>query len=371
MPLERFMQERLEERQRNGNLRALKNPAALVDFTSNDYLGLARSGYCVHTSLPKGSTGSRLLTGQSEVVDLLEERIARCHNSSAALIFNSGYTANLGLIDALMNEKGFVLYDLHCHASIQDGIRFSRAQGFPFFHNDVEHLKKRLEAIQSKNLEKAPVCVYVESVYSMDGSMAPLSGFAQLCENYGAALIVDEAHAVGIFGEKGRGCVSHECLDDKVFARILPYGKAFGAFGAAVLGSKKLKDYLINFSRPFCYSTALPPHAIQAISEAYDEIEKCDDKREYLLDLITYFRALAEEHGLPVIHSKSPIQSILVSGNERVKAASVMLANEGFDVRPILSPTVRQGREILRLILHTFNSFQEVDALVRALKRIL
>ncbi|MFA6917052.1 MAG: pyridoxal phosphate-dependent aminotransferase family protein [Parachlamydiales bacterium] len=366
LQLNNLLRKRLEARMLEGTLRSLKYTSGLVDFTSNDYLGLAldTDGRSPE-KLSRGSTGSRLLTGHSEPIESLENKIAKYHHAEAALIFNTGYAANQGLMDSLLKEDVSVIYDLHCHASVQDGLRFTKGKSYPFFHNDTKHLKKRLEDVRKK---RHPIFVVVESVYSMDGSLAPLKEMSALCDEYGAGLIVDEAHAIGVYGKKGEGRVVAEGIEDKVFARVLAYGKAFGVFGGAVLGSQLLKQYLINFARPFCYSTALPPYAIKAIDISYSKIHEADTQRNKLFALISYFESLSRQYSLVKDFHFSPIQSMVIPGNSRVKAAAMALATEGYDVRPILSPTVKKGQEILRLILHSFNTPSQVESLLHLLK---
>lgn len=366
LQLNDLLQAKLDARKCQGNLRTLKYTSGLVDFTSNDYLGLAKDVYPQDENAT-GSTGSRLLTGHSQKIENLERIIASFHEADEALVFNTGYAANLGLISSLLTEEATIIYDLHCHASILDGIKLGKGTSFPFFHNDIRHLEERLK----KYVSHKPLFVVVESIYSMDGSLASLREIGALCEQYNAGLIVDEAHAIGVFGEKGRGRISAEGLEPKVFARVLAFGKAFGAFGGAVIGSKLLKDYLINFSRPFCYSTALPPVVVDSIASAYEKMKQSDAPRQKLSELIEYFHLLAQQYNLPISFAPSPIQSIIIPGNDRVKLASQKLAEKGFDVRPILSPTVKRGNEMLRLILHSFNTPHEIKNLVITLKDIL
>ncbi|WP_375793107.1 pyridoxal phosphate-dependent aminotransferase family protein [Chlamydia sp. 12-01] len=371
MPICELLTERLEKQKYRNTYRTLKTTSATIDFTSNDYLGFARSlelkqafSDTLDHAHSLGSTGSRLLTGQSLLADRVEQYIAAYHDREGALIFNSGYTANLGLVSALASQDDRVIHDIHIHASIHDGIRLSRAQGIPFRHNDVDHLEKRL---LQPHCGQTFVCV--ESVYSLHGSVAPLKTICELCKKYSAHLIVDEAHSIGVFGNKGEGLVAALGLQNDVTATVYTFGKALGIHGAAVMGSSVLKDYLINFSRPFIYTTALPPHAFTMINLAYQYNETAVDLRENLQKLIAYFRENAQHMQLPILQDNinTPIQPLHIPGSKQVRAAASELQNSGFDVRPIVSPTVKQKEELLRICLHAFNTKNEITELLNKL----
>jgi 8-amino-7-oxononanoate synthase len=370
------LRKKLYQRESLGNLRTLKTESSLIDLTSNDYLGFAKSQDLKkeivrewefisekYPSVGFGATGSRLLTGNNSYCEDLENAIAQFHGSEAALIFNSGYTANSGLVSALASSSDTILFDSHIHASMHDGIQKSKARSLPFQHNDVEHLEKRLKNTQNTTF----VCI--ESIYSIDGSMAPCKEISALCNSYGAYLLVDEAHAIGIAGERGEGIVSHLGLQDRVFAWVCTFGKALGAQGAVILGSSLLKQYLINFSIPFIYTTALPMHSLAAIKCAYQRLPQANAERQQLKKLQHGLFAQAAQTGCPLLPTNTPIVPIFLPGNDRVKALSQELALEGFDIRPILSPTVRKGKECLRLCLHAFNTLEEIDALLRLLPK--
>lgn len=370
----------LQQREQQGNRRAFNSAQdPLIDFASNDYLGLARSlelkeavflqyYESIHPPLNGlGATGSRLLTGNSFYAEALEEKIALFHRAPAALLFNSGYMANVGLISSVALVGDVIFYDREVHASTYDGIRLSRAYSYPFRHNDVGHLEKRLQSYDHKG--KCFVCI--ESIYSMDGSMAPLALISALCQEYGAELIVDEAHAVGVVADGGAGAVQQANLSEKIFAQIVTFGKALGCCGAAVLGEKVVKDYLINFSRPFIYTTAPPLHALIAIKSVYDMLGGMEAERRHLRHLIRYFkRNIALCSGMASLcPSSSPIQVLRIGDNHRVRYISQFLAEQGFDVRAILSPTVPRGQECLRICLHAFNTQEQVISLVDNLQQ--
>jgi 8-amino-7-oxononanoate synthase len=261
------------------------------------------------------------------------------------------------------------LSDELVHASIIDGIRLSRADYLRFRHNDLAHLEERLEQV-SKNTARnyQDIFVAVESVYSMDGDEAPLEQLAELCERYHAKLVVDEAHATGVFGKNGAGMVSEYGLEQKVFARVHTFGKAMGCHGAVVAGPAGLRDYLVNFSRPFIYSTALPLHSLCAIRMSFKLVPERKEAIEKLHALITIFnKRMSELSGLNRIISRSAIHCILVPGNEQVKALAANIQKRGFDVRPILHPTVPKGKERIRICLHSFNTAEEIMGLVESL----
>lgn len=368
------LKRKLSRRASQGNLRQLTITNQLIDFASNDYLGLSRSMHlrtavlqewetmrCKMTTNGLGSTGSRLLTGNSHYAEQLEYSIANFHHYESSLLFGCGYLANVGLISALVHTDDIVLYDAQIHASTQDGIRLCRARAFPFRHNDLNHLENRLKTISG--IGKRYVCV--ESIYSTDGSKALLQDICRLCTKYGARLIVDEAHAIGVFGPCGRGLVAQQQLMDEVFAQIITFGKGLGIYGAAVLGSHALKSFLLNFARSCIYTTSLPIHNLAAIKCAYDMLPSLNSERQKLFHLIALFQAHFKES------SDTPIQSIKVSGNGAVRKAANNFASHGYDVRPLMSPTVRRGSESLRICLHAYNTEAEVKALITLLNQQL
>jgi 8-amino-7-oxononanoate synthase len=372
-PADPFLSSALEKRRSENAFRSLSDKKELIDLSSNDYLGFARSAELAetisrfdadHKSAFNGSTGSRLLSGNIAFAEELEQHIASYHKAPAALIFNSGYDANVGLFSCIARKGDMVIYDELIHASVHDGIRLNHADAFKFRHNDLTHLEERLKA-GTGNL-----FVAVESVYSMDGDLAPLEEIAVLCEKYNANLIVDEAHATGVIGAGGRGQVSKLGIEEKVFARVHTFGKALGVHGAAVTGNSTLRDYLINFSRAFIYTTALPFHSLAAIKCAYDHLEKHGDaEAAKLQELIRLFKQkLGGSAGS--IESPSPVQCVVVPGNGEVKMASKALQEAGFDVRPILSPTVPKGAERLRICLHSFNTADEVAQAAEVIKQV-
>lgn len=370
----------LENRKKEKAFRSLKRSSSLIDFSSNDYLGLASSENIYNKAheilkenelLINGATGSRLLSGNHVLYDLTENYLAEFHQTEAALIFNSGYDANIGFFSSVPRRGDFIFYDELVHASIRDGIAMSHAKAYKFDHNNSAELQNKLSKIEKT--DDSEVYIVTESVFSMDGDMAPLEDFAKISEEFGAFLIVDEAHATGIFGEKGEGLVQELKIQDKVFARLNTFGKAPGCHGAAILGSKDLKNYLVNFSRSFIYTTALPPHSVATILAVYQEFKKGISLIQRLKNNIQFFRSQVSQNKLLAnfLESKSAIQSCIIPGNEQVKYVAESLKKEGFEVKPILSPTVPKGRERLRVCLHAFNSEEEISRVLKILTKLL
>jgi 8-amino-7-oxononanoate synthase len=342
----------LLQRKMQGNVRELHCFNGLVDFASNDYLGLAKSPRLAAALLQEwkkfqtlGSTGSRLLTGNSRYAEALEQRIAHFHGYEAGTLFNSGYMANVGLLSSLSKEQ-VIFYDASVHASIRVGIRLRGAKAFPFRHNDLAHLEARLKAL-------GPGWIVVESLYSTDGSFAPLPELSELAKRYNASLIVDEAHAVGVFGPEGRGLVAKHRLQGSIFAHVHTFGKALGVSGAIVLGNLALKEVLINFATSFVYTTALPTYVLAAIQCSYDFFPKLEKERAYIHKLIQM-----------APFSDSQIQPLNCPGNGPVKSLGEKFRKRGFNVRPLMSPTVRRGEEKLRICLHAFNQEEELRNLL-------
>jgi 8-amino-7-oxononanoate synthase len=354
---EDFLQYALDQRQAQNARRALSPERELVDFCSNDYLGFAHQSSQFNFVGKSGSTGSRLLTGNSALAEELEQAIARFHKAEAGLLFNSGYTANLGLLSCIATSTDTILYDYLAHASIRDGIRLSKAQSYSFQHNDLADLKNKIRNSSGR------VFIAVESIYSMDGDAAPLAAICDMAEEHGAYVIVDEAHATGVFGEKGEGLTVQLGLQNKVWARVHTFGKAIGGHGAIVVGSNILRDFLINFSRPFIFTTALPEHTLHAIAMNYQKLQNNDINKILHQNIYLFLQLLSPEAKRYFIPSYSPIQSLVWQGNDRVIAFAQTMQAAGFDVRPIRYPSVPKGQERLRICLHSFNKELEISAL--------
>lgn len=366
--LDPWLAGKLEDRQRQDMLRALPSQNTLLDFTSNDYLGLSGNEELFAdiqkavADLPKknGSTGSRLLSGNLLIADQVEKKLARVFRSQSALLFNSGYSANLAVLSSIPQKNDTIIYDERAHASIKDGARLSLAKKYSFRHNDLSDLEKKIRRSTGR------IFIAVESVYSMDGDECPLEELAALSERYGLSIILDEAHTTGVRGPDGAGSCVEKSLHDKVEIRVYTFGKGMGVCGACVAGSNELISYLINFARPFIYTTAPSQYAVASIGCAFDFLSANMHLQQILKDKIGHFTRGAD--GLPNhTNSSSAIQTFVIPGNTAVRNTARHLQEQGFDVRPILSPTVPKGSERLRISLHTFNSDEEILSLTEAL----
>lgn len=368
---------KLNVRLQNNALRKLPQETDLVDFASNDYLGFSNSKLIFdtthqylleHNQIQNGATGSRLLSGNHSIYKTAEDYIAQFHQVPAALIFNSGYDANVGFFSAVPQKGDLILYDELCHASIRDGIQLSNAKAYKFQHNDLEDLERLLV----QNSEKT-IYVVTESVFSMDGDTPNLEELVLLANQHNGYVVVDEAHALGVLGDKGEGLVQSLHLQEDVFARIMTFGKGLGCHGAAILGSDDLKSYLVNFARSFIYTTGLSPHSVATILMAYQQLEKATDSQQQLKNNIAHFNQEKNRLSLKplFVHSKSAIQSAIIPGNEKVKSIAHQLQSKGFDVKPILSPTVPEGQERLRFCLHSFNSEDEITLILQLLSNCI
>lgn len=366
---EEFLHRKIQERKEQNAFRELRLPTGRIDFCSNDYLGIVKNNLIIidkYTDSGKnfhhGSTGSRLLAGNYSLIEETERLIAKFHDAEAGLIFNSGYDANIGLLSCVPQRGDTIIYDYLCHASIRDGIRLSFAQSFSFQHNDLDDLQKKLTQATGN------IFIVTESVFSMDGDKALLEEMVALCLVHGAHLIVDEAHATGVIGNRGEGLLQHLGLQQKCFARIHTFGKALGCHGAIILGSESLRHYLINFCRPFIYTTSLPELSVMAIKKGYELIPGMEKERLYLQQLSFVFQNSLT--GFQRLKSDTPIQGIIVPGNEQIKKLAFQLQQENLDVRPILYPTVPKGGERLRIVLHAFNTEPEVHQLIELLANL-
>lgn len=343
-----------------------------IDFYSNDYLGLSQSEELrqrieeVYQSIGKrknGATGSRLLSGNSEYAEEVEQKVAAFHKSESALIYSSGYAANLGLISSLATKDTTLIMDELVHASLIDGARLGVSKRIRFRHNDVEDLNKKLQKIEGEKL------VIVESIYSMDGDVCPLKEVSRVCEKWDAQLIVDEAHSFGIIGEKGEGLCQKLQLENQVLARIMTFGKGPGIHGAAVVGPLWLKEYQVNFSRPFIFSTAPSPHHFASISAMYDVVKDAVLNRTALQNVIDYFIERKKESDNNWLSSPTQIQSLIVPGNSEVISVANSFHKQGIIALPIRKPSVAVGTERIRFCLHAFNTKKEVDLIFETLSR--
>jgi 8-amino-7-oxononanoate synthase len=357
-----FLEKKLNQRKEENAFRRLKPSQALVDFCSNDYLGIVYNNLLnnkISQGLKTGSSGSRLLAGNYTLIEEVEKEIALFHKAEAALIFNSGYDANVGLLSSIPQKGDTILYDQLCHASLRDGIRLSFAQGFSFMHNDMEELERKLQQATGN------IFIVTESVFSMDGDTCLPDAIIALGKKYKAHIIIDEAHAIGVIGKQGEGLIQHNDQQAEIFCRVYTFGKACGCHGAVITGSQRLRDYLINFARSFIYTTALPEHAVAVIQASYKTFPFMQEERKKLVQLIHCFQqSELRYYKLP---SLTPVQVVLVPGNDEVKLVAENLQQQGFDIRPILYPTVPAGKERLRIVLHAFNTEEQLKKVIKIL----
>lgn len=366
------LQREIDIREKEGGRRRLINRELLVDFTSNDYLGFSSSNKLKDTADKflkdlnidfNGASASRLLSGNKNYHVKAESIFANFFKDEAALVFNSGYSANIGLLSAVLKRGSVVLYDELSHASIRDGIRLGFAKAQKFSHNSVVDLRQKLQASSGE------LFVVVESVYSMDGDVAPLKQMVELCKEFQANLIVDEAHSTGLYGSEGQGLVVEQGLENEVFARIHTFGKAMGSQGGVVVGSNKLVQFLVNFSRPFIYTTALAPYEVALMVAGIGLSQKASKERSQLQNNISYFKSRAKQGGINLLlNSSSQIQGILVNNAEKASSLSEYLMARGIDARAIKSPTVPIGKERIRICLHTYNTNVEIEELIESVR---
>lgn len=367
--LDEYLDRKLARHQHERLMRTLTTSKWPVDFSSNDYLGLARSRDLAqlieetHRGLGagNGSTGSRLLSGNSDFHEETESQLAEVFESEACIIVNSGYTANLAVLSSMPQKGDTILYDQLAHASLKDGARLSFATRHSFRHNDILDLERKIQCATGK------VFVVVEAIYSMDGDVCPLQEIVTLAAKYNAFIILDEAHSTGVVGPHGAGLSVRMRIHDKVHVRIYTFGKAMGVHGACIAGSKTVVRYLVNFARPFIYTTAPSPHQIASISCAFTFLRSNMSLQQTLGERIaTYLASAGSLHNRT--NSSSAIQTLIVPGSQQVRGLARTLQAAGLDVRPIMYPTVQKGTERLRICLHVYNTEEEIARLTTMLK---
>jgi 8-amino-7-oxononanoate synthase len=344
-----------------------------LNFCSNDYLGLANHPAVVAAfqkaanEFGVGSGASHLVCGHSSLHHQLEEELADFTGRDRALLFSTGYMANLGVINALLCKDDYVFEDKLNHASLLDGGLLSGARFQRYLHNDLDNLEKRLtKAGEGRKL------LAVDGVFSMDGDLAKLPELARLAEQHKAWLMVDDAHGMGVLGATGAGCAEHFQLDQQALPILMgTLGKGFGSFGAFVAGSEALIETLIQFSRSYIYTTALPPAVAAASLASLRIIREDKNRREHLQQLIERFRDGAKSLGLNLMASPTAIQPIVVGDNDKAQAASDALQQQGFWVGAIRPPTVPNGTARLRVTLSAAHSPEQVDQLLTAMAEVL
>ena len=340
-----------------------------IDLGSNDYLGLSSDPRlkeaivrAVRGDARVASTGSRLLSGNSERWEALEAQFADFIGTETALYFPSGYAANIGLLGSVLKRTDTVFSDSSNHASIIDGIRLSFARKVVFPHLDLEYLESAMKrAISGQRV------VVVESLFSMEGDRAPLLDLIGLCGRYDAALIVDEAHSIGVDGPEGRGMIASVGRSETVFATIHTCGKALASVGAFVAGSRTLRDFLVNRARTFIFTTALPPYCAAHVQEALKLVREADAARVRLRELGDYLRHKVKAAGFDTGGSDSQIVPLVLGSNEAALRFAASVSSAGFSTRAVRPPTVPHGTARLRLSLNANLTFANLDAVTEAL----
>jgi 8-amino-7-oxononanoate synthase len=366
------LRRRLAALRAGGLERSLALPEG-VDFASNDYLGLAADPVAldaiaarVRAALDAGempfAPASRLLRGTTPAHLRLEERLASFKGAEAALLFPSGYQANVGLLTALLSPGDRAISDRHNHASIIDGLRLAGCRKVVVPHLDLDALGAAL----AEEHHGGRTVVIVESLYGMDGDLAPLPEIAALCRRSGADLVVDEAHATGLFGARGSGWVEACGVEGDVAAVVTTFGKALGAAGACVTGSRPLVDFLVNTCRPFVFSTALPPLVSWAVEAGLDLVAGEPWRRARALALAARLRGRLATQRLEILGGEGPVVPLVLGDNERAVRVAAAVRSRGFDVRAVRPPTVPPGTARLRLSVHADRTEAEVDALATA-----
>ena len=381
--MDRLLQENLEKRRLQHLYRSrvrVDSPCSdqlsvngkkVHNFCSNDYLGLADNSVIANAfkkgidEYGTGSGASHLISGHSKAHCDLEQQLAEFTGRPRALLFSSGYMANMGVIGALVGRGDAVLEDYLNHASLLDGGLLSRAKFQRYKHRDSKDLEAKLSTLNCKRK-----LVVTDGVFSMDGDLAPVANLADVSHNNNAWLMVDDAHGFGVLGKTGAGLVEELNLGiDQVPVLMGTLGKAFGTYGAFVAGSESLIETLVQFSRSYIYTTAPPPAVAVATSASLELVKSEHWRRDKLKQLIARFRAGAEQIGLRLMDSNTPIQPVLMASDEQLLKANKKLLESGFMVGAIRPPTVPEGTGRLRITLSASHTDQQVDALLDALDK--
>jgi 8-amino-7-oxononanoate synthase len=361
----------LEQKQRKRDFRISDS----VDFTSNDYLGLTKSPAVreraikdLQSGMPLGSGGSRLLRGNHIWHEHAEKDFAEFEDVESALFFSSGYSANMAVLTAIPTRRDLILYDTMVHASIKEGIHSSLAAKKSFEHNSVEFLRKAALSVK----DVGDIYVVVESLYSMDGDEAPLEEIAEVCNELGLYLIVDEAHATGLYGKHGRGLIDEKKVRDKILLSIHPCGKALAAAGAFICSSAIIKSYLINKARTMIFTTALPPIVPATISEVLREIKRNPSLITTVHRNANYVRKKLQSNLKKWIvpEGRSPIIPLIVGDDKIACAVGDEMHKLGADIRPIRPPTVAEGTARFRITVNALHEQDELDLLCDGLIEI-
>lgn len=355
----------------SGLTRKLKSPRG-IDLSSNDYLGLANDERIKAAMIEAvkregvGSTGSRLLRGERDAFAAVEQQFADWKKTERALYFNSGYQANIGVLTAFLEAEDICFSDRFNHASLIDGMRLSKAKRAVYKHCDFAEVEKLLRTENARGQK----FLVTESLFSMDGTIAPLREYARICLETGTNLIVDEAHAVGVFGASGSGLIERFGIEREVFLSINTAGKALGAMGAFVAGDAATIEYLIQKARPFIFSTAPIPAVADALRTAIAIVGEESERREKLSNLSIFLRRLLNENGVKVSLENSHIVSVVVGDSKKAVEIADALQAKNFDVRAIRPPTVPENTARLRISLNAGLSEDVLREFVGELARI-
>lgn len=366
-------------------LRIMESPAnttitidgrQLISMASNNYLGLANHPAVRQAAIEAieqwgvGAGAARLISGNMAPHVQLEEDLAQFKQVEATLTFGTGYSTNLGLIPSLIDRDGLILADRYCHASLIDACRLTKAKLRVFHHNDVEHLERLLK----KRGKACPTLVVTEGVFSMDGDLAPLPDLLTLCQHHDATLLIDDAHGTGVMGLKGRGTVEHFGLNPKDVIQMGTLSKAIGTSGGYVAGTTSLKEYLINTSKAFIYTTAQPPAIAAATSASIQIIQNEPDRRQRLWDNRNYLYSELKNMGFQLTNTQSPILPLIVKSSETAMKMSQALNEAGIFVPAIRPPTVPKNSSRLRLAICSEHSNEQrlkvLDTLCKVGKQI-
>ncbi len=348
----------------------IKNGKNMLNLASNDYLGFAGDERLKNAMVDAvrtygaGSTASRLIVGNHLLYKQTETELVNWKKAEAGLIINSGYTANLGIVSALVGRGDYVFSDKLNHASIIDGILLSRSKNQRYRHNDLEHLETLL---RQAPIEKRKLIV-TDSLFSMDGDFANLSGLVQLKEKYNAILMVDEAHSSGIYGENGEGYARQLNLDHRIDIQMGTFSKALGSFGAYVVGKKWLIDYLTNKMRSFIYTTALPPAILGSAKAAIKLVQVESERRVLLKEHASYVRNALGDSGFNLCGSESQIIPIMIGKNDKTMEFAAALQEEGIAAIPVRPPTVPENEARIRFTVTALHQKEDLDW---ALERIV
>jgi 8-amino-7-oxononanoate synthase len=365
---EKIIELRLANKQKHNLMRSLKLPAG-IDFSNNDYLGLANNSEIAKAAAEaymeygSGSKGSRLLGGNNKVFEEIENWLANWKGTESALIFNCGYSANLGVISAFCDSQTHLFCDRLNHASILDGYAMSQGKLHRFKHNSPKDLETALQKTNADGLK----LIAVEAVYSMDGDIAALKEYADLAEKYGAMLYVDEAHSDGLLGPQGKGLAALPELKGRVHLSLTTFGKAYGTMGACVFSSKLLISYLINYARSFIYSTAISPGAAVAMQKAVEVAAKEGFRREMALKMAANFRRKITEAGIDCLKSETQIVPVVLGDVEKTQKCRDFLMEKGFYTTCIRPPTVPNGTARLRINITAAHKEKDIERLADAL----